>query len=89
MKVVLYLRRQDELAVSRYNTRIKNGQTRREIFYPKDASSPYYDYRRLLDHWSAVFGKEALRPRIFEHQRLHAQRVRLSDRRQGHLCDRA
>ncbi|MBK5963384.1 hypothetical protein CCR95_04580 [Thiocystis minor] len=70
IEILVYLRRQDELAVSRYNTRIKSGQICSDVFYPRDAKSPYYDYRRLLDHWSAVFGREALRPRVFDRQRL-------------------
>lgn len=70
IEIVVYLRRQDELAVSRYNTRIKTGQTGTDFFYPRDAASHYYDYRRLLDLWSSIFGREAVRPRLFDRRRL-------------------
>ena len=60
-RVVVYLRRQDEHAVSSFSTAMRAGETRRTgplAARPKD-------YAALLEAWSAVFGREAIRPRIF------------------------
>lgn len=69
--IVMYLRRQDELAVSRHSTRIKTGGVLPEIL-PADDGKPdlYYDYGALVDRWSAVFGANALRPRLFQRSEL-------------------
>jgi hypothetical protein len=65
-RIVVYLRRQDELAVSRYSTQIKTGSSREQIL-PRAAPNVdvYFDYASLLDRWGAVFGPEALVPRLF------------------------
>ncbi|WP_270937897.1 hypothetical protein, partial [Falsiroseomonas oryzae] len=64
--VVVYLRRQDELAVSRHSTRIKTGGTRRAIL-PRagERADGYFDHAALLARWGAAFGVAALRPRLF------------------------
>lgn len=61
-RVIVFLRRQDLLAVSRYYSLILNGSLPREVF--PAAGTPgarYYDYEALLDVWAQVFGDEAIR----------------------------
>lgn len=58
--IVLYLRRQDELSLSRYSTSLRRGEKRARPF-----AQPF-DYELVLNLWSDVFGREAIRPRIFD-----------------------
>ena len=74
IKIVVYLRRQDRMALSMYSTRVKFGTTRKNV-YPtweeaKGRELVTLDYRRLLDLWSSVWGKENLTIRIFERDKL-------------------
>lgn len=87
--VVVYLRRQDILACSSYSTMLKYGFAGRDIF--PDFPGPilandntidrgiysYFDFEALLDRYASVFGKTALRPRIFENDMLHQGDVML------------
>lgn len=63
--VIVYLRRQDELAVSEYSTLVKSGHTR--IFSFPD-HRPWYDFLALLNKWSEVFGKDRVIVRLFERE---------------------
>jgi len=58
--VVLYLRRQDELSLSRYSTSLRRGERRARPF-----TSPF-DYELRLNLWSEVFGRKAICPRLFD-----------------------
>lgn len=72
-RVIFYMRRQDQLAVSLYSTRLRTTGSRLAILPGDDRRLHYYDFRNLLDLWGSVFGKAALRPRVFEKARLHQQ----------------
>jgi hypothetical protein len=81
--VVVYLRRQDILACSSYSTMLKFGFAGRDIF--PDFPGPivaddhtidrgiysYFDFEALLERYASVFGKTAIRPRIFENEAMH------------------
>ena len=70
IKIIVYLRRQDELATGIYSTIIKCGGKAFKLFPEKEAKSPYYDYQLLLQNWSGIFGKKAMQPRIYKKNRL-------------------
>lgn len=72
--VLVYLRRQDELAVSLYSTLLKAGTSGRELLVrrpvpglPGDAPEQalYYDYEALIARWSAGFGADRMIVRRF------------------------
>lgn len=63
-EILVYFRRQDELAISHYSTKLRNG-ARKAPLLPRREGTPYYDYGALVDRWSAVFGADALRPRLY------------------------
>lgn len=67
LEVIVYLRRQDELAISRYSTALRTGNVSGEIFpaRPDGRSWTYFDYAGMLDRWVQVFGRDAVRPRLF------------------------
>ncbi|MEA3445691.1 MAG: hypothetical protein U9R19_13310 [Bacteroidota bacterium] len=66
IKIIIYLRRQDLLSTSLYNTICRTGNVTDEILPAISHRPIYYNYRKLLENWSSVFGKENICPRIFE-----------------------
>lgn len=68
--VVVYLRRQDRLAVSLYSTSLRAGWAHGNVL-PKAgvARQHYYDFAQLLDRWASVFGREHMVVRLFERGR--------------------
>jgi hypothetical protein len=65
IRIVVYLRRQDQVAVSLYSTTLRGGQTRWEVLPWSNESDGYYNYELLLDRWSDVFSPDAICPRLF------------------------
>ena len=68
VRVVVYLRRQDKLAVSLYSTALRDGWTHTTPFPQKQpaAQDVYFDYEQLLSRWATVFGPDAMVVRRFE-----------------------
>ncbi len=66
-EIVLYLRRQDRVAVSLYSTKIKSGNPTPILFpgAPKGPVPYYFNYDKIYDNWCGVFGEEALKVRLF------------------------
>ena len=66
-KVVLYLRRQDRVAVSFFSTKVKTGNSNPIVFpgSPKNGVPYYFDYERGYENWCAVFGEDNVLPRLF------------------------
>ena len=58
--ILLYLRRQDELSLSRYSTALKHGYKRAQPL------SSALDYEKILLPWGETFGRDSIRARIFE-----------------------
>jgi hypothetical protein len=66
IRVVVYLRRQDQHAASAYSEWLRGG-VMREPGLPAGGveKHPEYDYGEMLDRWASVFGDHAVTPRIF------------------------
>jgi hypothetical protein len=66
--VILYLRRQDRVAVSLYSTRLKSGYSNDDVFRTqrRPRFPTYFDYERLYLHWASVFGEKALRVVVYD-----------------------
>jgi hypothetical protein len=73
VKIVVYLRRQDDYYISTYSTWIKCGGTNK-IRMPNDYDSAYiqnrYNYKVLLDRWAKFFGMDNLIVRVFEKEQM-------------------
>lgn len=63
--ILVYLRRQDELAISHFSTQLRNGQRNARLLPVREERNPYFDYAALLDRWASVFGRQAMRPRLY------------------------
>ncbi len=69
--VVVYLRRQDDLAVSRYSTSLRVGRPASLSLLDEAKRTPlYFDYEALLARWSGAFGRQAVIARLFDRQAL-------------------
>lgn len=62
IKVLVCLRRQDELFESSYSTIIKSGGTLSiiEAYNKAMAMDYYFDYKKMIDNWVVVFGEECI-----------------------------
>lgn len=71
IKIIVYLRRQDKVAVSLFSTACRTGVYRKNIF-PEDIADYdfYYNYYELLEKWSTVFKPENIIIRIYERDKL-------------------
>lgn len=65
-RIIVYLRRQDELLQSLYHTSVANGSTQRFSYRRKELCPPYFDFERMLRRWEKVFGRQALAPSIYD-----------------------
>jgi len=74
IKIVIYLRPQVDMAISHYSTALKSSnstQTLTEYIKHICKIDNYYcNYKKILDNWSAVFGKENLIVRLYSRQEL-------------------
>ena len=67
IRVIVYFRRQDRVAVSFYSSQLKFGGIRRHIFPPVGNELPYYyDFYSVFRNWVDVFGKENIVARRFD-----------------------
>lgn len=72
IRIVIYLRRQDDAILSMYGEFMRRGFSARTFDQFLDrvlganTHTPYLYYRRLLQIWAGVFGAEALDVRLFD-----------------------
>jgi hypothetical protein len=68
--VVVYLRRQDRLAVSLYSTALRVGWATGDVLPKLDPQhSHYYNFAKFLDRWARVFGEDRMTVRVFDRAR--------------------
>ena len=65
VRIIVFLRRQDRLAVSGYSTQLRAGATRAAVITAGDHRRPYFDYQRLLTNYSDAFGEDAIRVEVY------------------------
>jgi len=65
--IVVYLRRQDKLAVSLFSTALRGGWHEADPLPKLGAGRlKYYDFADLLSRWADVFNASHIKPRIFD-----------------------
>jgi hypothetical protein len=65
IRILCYLRRQDEVAVSRYSTKLRAGFANPDILSLEDQAA-FYDYLSLIKRWARVFGWDAFECAVFD-----------------------
>ena len=66
VRILVYLRRQDQVAVSHYSTLIKAGGTRGAVLDASVLGRNFLDYEKLLGRWSGAFGRDAMTVALFD-----------------------
>ncbi|HVU19371.1 MAG TPA: hypothetical protein VHE09_01480 [Rhizomicrobium sp.] len=66
IRIVVYLRRQDDYLLSIYSTAVKSGSVRPLEVPPLRSAAVRYDYWPFLSRWARVFGRDAIVCRKFE-----------------------
>lgn len=56
LRVIVFVRRQDLLASSRYYSLVRGGSAEMAVFPQKPGDMPYYDYNRTIGHWIDAVG---------------------------------
>ncbi len=73
IKIILYIRRQDLLVVSRFATFLRSGHCNfnyPNLDFPEFKDSLLYNYYNLISCWSEVFGYQNIYPKIYEKENL-------------------
>jgi hypothetical protein len=70
IKIVVYIRRQDEYLLSRYSTGIKSGDTRRLEIPSSPDTIAFFDHWKLLSRWARFFGRAQIVCRKYEKESL-------------------
>ncbi|CAA2160570.1 hypothetical protein MBRA_05726 [Methylobacterium brachiatum] len=65
IRIVIYLRRQDECLVSSYSTAIKSGHSYRISHPSAEEMELRYNYQNIISRWAGVFGRANIIVRIF------------------------
>jgi hypothetical protein len=72
LKIVVYLRRQDQYAEAFYKQRVKNGRNVMpfEAFLQSRVGRRITDYPQLMDQWATTYPKAEIVPRVYDRKRL-------------------
>lgn len=65
VEILVYLRRQDRVAVSLHSAALKAGQPSPPLLPAVDGDDVYFDHAALLERWAAACGREHVHPRVF------------------------
>ena len=66
IRIIVYLRRQDDYLLSSYSTAVKSGVTHPLAIPRERAIHVHYDHWDLLSRWARVFGRDNIIARRFE-----------------------
>jgi hypothetical protein len=72
LRVLCYLRRQDDMIAATWAQAVKGGVQRRPLAAILDGRLPHYDYALRLAPWEAALGRDALLLRPYERGQFHA-----------------
>lgn len=70
VRIIVYLRRQEDMIVSSHSTKIRNGFQGRFNYPPPGRERPDAHYHLLLDRWATVFGDRNVTVKLYETDRL-------------------
>jgi len=74
-RVVVYLRRQDELVASLYSTKLKSGSTDKFEAGRMNLTRPLLDHKRIIERWSSVFPKDTFCVYPYESSRYQSEDI--------------
>lgn len=75
ISVIVYLRRQDEMAFSMYSTRIRGGKPGGDPFVYAQNRGDFYNHNKLLNRWEEVVGRANIMVRTYDRSEMVGQDV--------------
>ena len=79
VKIIIYLRRQDDFVESIYNQTIKEGSSKTFGDYILTLDKEHFNWEKLLEHYAAVFGQENLIVKRYDKKHLPGTESLLKD----------
>jgi hypothetical protein len=76
LKVVVYVRRQDEMIMADFNQLVKSGSQKRELERVLERQIRRFDYETLIRPWAASVGNDNVIVRPYERQQFHGGDIR-------------
>ena len=76
LKVVVYVRRQDEMIMADFNQLVKSGSQKRELDRVLERQIRRFDYEKLIQPWAAGVGNDNVIVRPYERQQFHGGDIR-------------
>ena len=76
VRIICYIRRQDDLALSAYSTEVKAGGRRSLNMQAVVPRNPFFDFYRKLDMWASVFGDDRMSVRLYDRSILKGADIR-------------
>jgi hypothetical protein len=76
LNIVIYLRRQDNIAMASYNQQVKVGQQIRNIDAAVKARVTRFDYLEIISPWAVELGKEKIRVCVYERSQFYKGDIR-------------
>ncbi len=70
VKIIVYLRRQDDFLLSSYSTRVKTGCSEKISIPNNNKIENRYDYWAILKKWEEVFDKKNIIVKVFEREQM-------------------
>jgi hypothetical protein len=71
VRIVIYLRRQDNMIMASYNQQIKGGHQKRHLKHILEKQMVRFDYAAKLKPWTEALGREHILVRPYEKQQFH------------------
>ncbi len=76
LRVVIYVRRQDEMIMADFNQLVKSGSQKRELDRVLERQIRRFDYEKLIQPWAASAGNDNVIVRPYERQQFHGGDIR-------------
>lgn len=76
VKIVIYLRRQDNLIMAGYNQQIKAGTQKKDIYAVLDQQFERFDYEKKLRPWTSILGYKSVIVRPYEKLQFYKNDIR-------------
>jgi len=76
LRIIIYLRRQDDIIMATYNQQIKAGVQKRDIHHILDGQIKRFNYVDKINPWAEAIGKDKILVRPYEKSQFHLGDIR-------------
>lgn len=76
LKIVIYVRRQDNMIMADFNQLVKSGSQKRELERVLERQIKRFDYEKLIQPWASCVGPDKIIVRPYEKKQFHGGDIR-------------